>query len=287
MLKATSSAVRSEPSWNFTPWRILRVIPILLSVHCQLSTTFGPYFPCRSCWRKRSNTASYIDSRGRFRDPGRGSIEVTVSGKAMVTTCFLWACAGRRAPAAATATTPLPVVLRNVRRLTRMIGVLPGSSAPSVTALVTIGSPPWPVFAGTSLSDGSPPARGDGGRRATAPAGRQHPGWTCGPHQERRPMDPDPRARSGNEPSDRLRKRQAHEGRLEPRSLAPRVIRGGARSGAPAGGAVPAATGRGARTAARARPAAGSRSPRPPGRARPGRASAPGRIPDGGRGNPG
>ena len=171
MLKATSSAVRSEPSWNFTPWRILRVIPILLSVHCQLSMTFGPYFPCRSCWRKRSNTASYIDSRGRFRDPGSGSIEVTVSGKAMVTTCFFWACAGRHAPAAVTATTPLPVVLRNARRLTRMIGLLPGSSAPSVTALVTIGSPPWPAFAGTSLSDGSPPARGDGGGRATARAG--------------------------------------------------------------------------------------------------------------------
>src|SRR5262245_1490603 len=77
-----------------------------------------------------------MDSRGLLRGAGCGSIEVTVSGKAMVTTCFFWACAGRQAPAAAAATTPLPVVLRNARRLTPMIGLLPGASAPPVTALV-------------------------------------------------------------------------------------------------------------------------------------------------------
>jgi hypothetical protein len=135
MLKATSSAVRSEPSWNFTPWRTLTAIPILPSVHCQLSMIWAPYFPCRSCWRKRSKTASYIDSRGLFRGAGWGSMEVTVSGKAIVTTCFFWAWADRGIPAVARVAAPTPVVLRNARRLTRMVGLLPGSSAPSVTGV--------------------------------------------------------------------------------------------------------------------------------------------------------
>ena len=119
MLKATSSAVRSDPSWNFTPWRTLMAMPILPSVHCQLSMMCGPYLPCRSCWRNRSNTASYIDSRGLLRGAGCGSMEVTVSGKAMVTTCFFCAWAGvARAPVARAAAPP--VARRNVRRVIRM-----------------------------------------------------------------------------------------------------------------------------------------------------------------------
>src|SRR5262249_58171309 len=85
------------------------------------STICGWYLSCRSCWTKRSKTASYIDSRGLFRGTGCGSKEVIVSGNAMVTTCFFWASAARCQAAAATPAAPAPVVRRNVRRLIAMM----------------------------------------------------------------------------------------------------------------------------------------------------------------------
>src|SRR3990172_10139289 len=138
MLKATSSAVSSEPSWNFTPWRIFRSIVILSGPHAHDSTMCGWYLSWRSCCRNRSKTASYIDSRGLLGGTGWGSNEVSVSGKAMVTACFFWAKARRSHPTLVRpAAAPAPVVRRNVRRLIRMV-------LPSLVRVVMVSEPATP-----------------------------------------------------------------------------------------------------------------------------------------------
>ena len=177
MLKATSSAVSSEPSWNFTPWRILTAIPILPSVHCQLSMTAAGT-------RLAVLQESPVEHRLVHRLPravARSAKFIhrsTVCGKAMSPPVLLGMRGDGPRPVARAAA-PL-AVRRNVRRVIRMC--LPPLS------LVRMGSEPQvescrlepPAARGTR-------ARASSGARSSAPRSRPSRRWQ-------------PRRRSGSSP---------------------------------------------------------------------------------------